>query len=157
MLERKDYESLNCIDNDIDVCKELEDGTGYICDAISETADSNVSIYNNNLWENAPAIRDYIEAAIEEGLVDTSKVDLMKIFQAGEYEYYTQLLYDNLKTIIYNIAVEYINKEYPDIEIDEDDLENVLDDIDNNDDFDRITEAVDEFIEDMQNEEEEGE
>ena len=157
MLERKDYQSLNCIDDDVDVCKELEDGTGYICDAIIETADSNVSIYNNNLWEHAPAIRDYIEEAIENGLVDTSKVDLMKIFQAGEYEYYYQVLYDNLKTIIYNIAVEYINKEYPDIEIDEDDLENALDGIDNNDDFDRITETVDEFIEDMKEEEGEGE
>ena len=31
MVEKKDYESLDCIDNDTDVCNALEDYTGYIC------------------------------------------------------------------------------------------------------------------------------
>jgi hypothetical protein len=68
---------------------------------------------------------------------------------AGEYQYYTQLLYDNLETIVYNYAVDYLNKKYPDIEIDEDELEAKLEGIDNNDTFDKIEEAVEELIEEM--------
>jgi len=151
MLEKKEYSSLHCIDGDTDACEDLLNYSGgtYICDAITETADSNVHIYNNDLWETAPSISDYIEEAIEEGLVDTSKVDLMKIFMAGEYQYYTQLLYDNLETIVYNYAVDCLNKKYPDIEIDEDELKAKLEGIDNNDTFDKIEEAVEELIEEM--------
>ncbi|MGI6781805.1 MAG: hypothetical protein ACOX56_03160 [Acholeplasmataceae bacterium] len=83
MLEKKDYESLNCIDGDTDVCEEIEDYTGYICDALDEAAVSNVSIYNSDLWNNAPNIEEYIADAINEGLVDLNNFDLMRLFQAG--------------------------------------------------------------------------
>lgn len=153
MLEKKNYESLNCIDGDTDVCEEIEDYTGYICDAISEAADSFVSIYNSDLWENAPNIEGCIGDAISEGLVDLKNFDLMRLFQAGEYEYYIQLLYDNLETIVYNVAVNYLNENYPNVEVNEKDLEDVLTDIDNNNTFDDITDAVDCLIEEIEEEE----
>jgi hypothetical protein len=155
MLEKKNYESLNCIDGDTDVCEEIEDYTGYICDVIAEVADSNVSIYNSNLWNNAPNIEGYIGDAISEGLVDLKNFDLMRLFQAGEYGYYTQLLYENLQTIIYNIAVNYINENYSNVKISEEDLEDALTGIDNNNTFDDITDAVDCLVEEIKEEEEE--
>jgi len=160
MLEKKDYTSLHCIKDDTDSCQEVEtnyNGSTYLCDAISETADRNVNIYNNELWKTAPSISDYIEEAIEQGLVDTSKVDLMRIFMAGEYQYYTQLLYDNLETIVYNYAVNYINNKYPELEIDEDDLESALSKIDNNNRFDDVEDIVSELFEELTEKQEETE
>jgi len=155
MLEKKDYESLNCIDGDVNACEEMEDRTGYIGDAIAEVADGNVSIYNSDLWNNAPNIEEYIADAINEGLVDLNNFDLMRLFQAGEYEYYIQLLYDNLETIVYNVAVNYLNENYPNVEVNEKDLEDALTDIDNNNNtFDDITDAVDCLIEEIEEEEE---
>ena len=111
MLEQKEYKSLNCIPDDTNICEEVETNySGDICDAIAEAADSAIHIYYSDLWETAPKIQEYIEEAIAEGLVDTNKFDLIKAFQAGEYQYYTQVLYDNFETIVFNIAVNYINE-----------------------------------------------
>lgn len=158
MLEKKKYVSLDCIDGDTDACEEVignYSNDAYICDIITEVADNSVNIYNHQLWENAPKIREYIEEAIEEGLVDTSNVDLIRIFQAGEYQYYTQLLYENLETMIFNYAVNYINENYPDVNIEAEEVEQRLSNIDNNDTFDRIEEEINALIEELKENEEE--
>ncbi len=149
MLEQKEYKSLNCIPDDTNICEEVETNySGYICDAIAEAADSAIHIYYSDLWETAPKIQEYIEEAIAEGLVDTNKFDLIKAFQAGEYQYYTQVLYDNFETIVFNIAVNYINEKYPDVDIDEDELQDILTNIDKNSQVEDIAIAIDDFLAD---------
>ncbi len=171
MLNKKEYVSLNIIDGDVDVCEEVEgnySGGTYLGDAITEVADSNINIYYNELWETAPDIKEYIEEGLEEGLVDTtSSVDLMKIFQVGEYKYYTALLYENLENIIFNYAVEYFNNNYVElfknltelekqdrIEHAEEKIEEFINDndLDNNNTFDDIEEAIKELVEELEEE-----
>ena len=82
----------------------------YICDAIAEIADNMTDIYNSDLWRNAPNVSDYIEQAIEEGLCDLQNADLMRVFQAGEYEYYTAALYDNLDELCCNYILDQLDK-----------------------------------------------
>lgn len=85
-------------------------GGTYIGDAIAEIADGMVDIYNSDLWRNAPNVSDYIEQAIEEGLCDLHNADLMRVFQAGEYEYYTAALYDNLDELCCNYILDQLDK-----------------------------------------------
>lgn len=158
-------------DNAFSNFNDYSDGT-YICDAISEIADGMVDIYNGALWENAPKVSDYIESAIDEGLVDTSNFDLMRCFQAGEYEYYRVALYDNLDELYCNyilnyldgteICVAYVGTEELDIKIEkvfeeiisklDDKLDNISD-IDSNDRFwdleEKAMEMLDEIFEEL--------
>ena len=87
--------------------------SSYICDAISEIADNQTAIYNSDLWEHAKYNEEYIGEAISEGLVDTSNFDLMKLFQAGEYEYYNTCLYQNLD----NLCTNWILRKCDEVEI----------------------------------------
>lgn len=126
-IEMKAYNTLDCLDNDCDVLESAFEGHSsdeYICDVISSEADSAVSIYNGDLWENAPKISDYIEEALESGLVDTSAgVDLMKIFTAGENEYYSSLLNQNIDELSFNYVAKQVN-EYL-VKLDESEIEKV--------------------------------
>lgn len=149
-------------------------GGTYICDAIAEIADGMVDIYNGDLWENAPKVSDYIEQAMEEGLVDTSSrnFSLTNAFQAGEYEYYTAALYKNLDELACNymlnyldgteICVSYVGTEELDIEIENvfeeiiSRLDDKLDDVSNVDNNDRFwdleemaMQMLDEIFEEM--------
>lgn len=97
----------NAMDDDDDVFESFMDWSSscsYICDAISEIADNMVDIYTYDLWDNAKDVQEYIEQALSEGLcnLDSSNTDLDKIFQAGEYEYYTTALYDNIDSLCTN-------------------------------------------------------
>lgn len=169
MLELKkinNWETLEDIGDEVDIIEQFSeygDGT-YICDAITEIADRAIPIYNYNVWENAPAIKDYIEEAISNGIADTSSkdIDLINIFQSGYYEYYNQLLYTNLKGMVYNYAIDALNNritELEGIEIDKDELidylELELDSIDNNNMFSDIDEVVDNLIKNFTNKEDE--
>lgn len=157
MLEiskREDWNTLEDIGDEVDVIGQFSEysGSTYICDAISEIADGAIPIYNGEIWENVSTIQEYIEQAMNEGLVDTSNADLTKIFQTGYYQYYTQLLYNNLEDMIFNFAVDALNNRITELEgldIDEDELEEYLSgelNIDNNNTFDDIEEAVDSTI-----------
>lgn len=113
-IELKNYTLLECLENDESVIESVFDyqnEDSYLCDIIAEVADSHTEIFNLQLWENAPKIEEYITEALEQGLVDTTNgVDLIKIFQAGEYNYYTQLLYNNLDEIAYNYVANIVNE-----------------------------------------------
>ena len=89
----------------------------YICDAISETADNAVDIYTRELLEWAIDNPEYIDEAAQEGLVDMRNTDniMVKLAQAGQYEYYTQQLYKDIVAIVLNYAFEYLKTdEIPD-------------------------------------------
>ena len=110
-LEKDDLEDLYrypSFDGDLDdddafeSFKEWNSESSYICDAIMEIADGQVAIYDCDLWRHAQAIEDYIEEAINEGLVDLHNFSLTNLFQNGEYQYYTSCLYKNLDELCTN-------------------------------------------------------
>ena len=95
-----------------DICRAVAEdysGATYISDAIMEKADSFCPIYTHDIWENVHNIREYIEEAIEEGLVDTKEANLEQIFLAGYYKYYESCCYENLSTIKFNYLADYLN------------------------------------------------
>lgn len=93
-----------------DVCNNLKDCTGYVCDGLSELADSSTPIYYSDVWKNAQDVQEYVEEAVNEGLVDTNNFDIDKTLQVGYYFYYEKLLNANLENIAHNVLVDYVNE-----------------------------------------------
>lgn len=87
-----------------------------IGDAIIEIADSNVYLYDRDLWEIAPRLRFYIEDAVYD--YGHGEIDLIKIFQMGQFEYNSQVMYNNIDQIIFNIALDYLEMLLDNINID---------------------------------------
>ena len=167
----------NAMDDDDNAFEQFNDASdsNYICDYIIEIADGMCDC--SKVWDNAKYMQEYIEEAVAQGLVDTSKFDLDRAFIAGAYEYYTQALYDNLDELACNymlnyldgkvICVAYVGTEEFDIE-NEDLLSDIirrlddkLDDVsnvDNNDRFwdleEQAMQMLDEIFEEMLDEEE---
>lgn len=142
-----------------EICTDIEENLldcNYICDLISEHADSCVDIYNHDLWKTASDFQEWTEEAIDSGLCETSAMggtDLIKIFQAGQYQYYTQMVYDNEKEIYFNVYVElYNNLEDEDKEIlskhfeVEEKFEEFSEDLDHNDIGSVIQDNFDELL-----------
>ena len=149
MLEKKTYNLLNNLPDDEKVINEIFEygDLTYISDAMEEVARENVCIYDNDLWEIAPNIQEYIEETILNRPANTQSIhsDLVKIFMAGHYNYNITLLYENLEEIIYNYAINYIEEKQ--IKIDLEELELELASIDHNNTFDDIVDVVNEMIE----------
>jgi len=108
------YDVLEVLGDEQDVLAQFNDydGSTYICDAIQEIADKAIPYQNYKLWENAPKIQDSIEEAIDSGLCETARgerPDLIKIFTAGHYQYYSQLLYDNEGVMYYDYIATIVN------------------------------------------------
>lgn len=163
MIELKGYELNNILDGEedtLEVFYEYNGGT-YICDATAEIADNAIPIYNYHVWENASDIQEYIEEALSSGLVDTTgDIDLIKIFQAGYYQYYNERLSENLDILCYNYVAKLVN-DYLDNEdtdsIDEDAIESRIesetDSYDHNNTFDALEEIAKTIIEGVKEEE----
>lgn len=161
MLERREYGILveDIFNNIEDACEEVvmhSSDTDYIGDIISEVADSYVPVYNQELCEKCWELNDYVSEAQAQGLLEGAK-DLLDMLRMGAYEYFTQMLYENEEEIKFNIAYDHISANYPDLidEIDEDDLEELINEYDNNSTIDDIKDGVNEFIEQLQEEEDE--
>lgn len=92
-------------------------GGEYISDAIGEIADNAVDIYTSDLLDWAARNYDYCDDAVKNGLVDLNNCDnvMVKLAQAGQYEYYSQMLYENRKAIILLYAFDRLDSdEMPD-------------------------------------------
>lgn len=128
MLSRREYEYSNVMGDEKDVCIAMEDYLDvHFCDAVSEVADNAVPIYTYDIWCKAVDVKEYIEDAISEGLVELRKgVDLESIFQAGYYRYYETVIYDNLENIAYNVMCNFVENEGFDVW---DGLEDVMDEL----------------------------
>lgn len=156
------------MDNVIEKMKELKSGLGdevldlfdtgvdyngcyYICDMITEVADSFVDIYNDDLLEWAKDNYSYIEEALDElGTPQDSngKADFIKMIQQGEYLYYERLFYNNLDEFIKYYILKYLIDN--EISIDDDKLDNLLDyitsEIDHNQEFNEVDDCIEEFL-----------
>ena len=125
---------------------------GYICDVISEIADSNVDIYNYDLLKSAWDLYSsgaYDDAMSEQG----SSNNIIKDFQMAQYYYYSGLLYEYLEDII----IEYIEIKADELTNNVDVLDYVLENIkeyDNNDRLEDIIEDIKDLINDFESEDE---
>ncbi len=158
MLELKEYNLLGSLQDEEDVLSEFDDydSSTYVFDAITYIADGAIPIYYEELWKHAEDIQEYIEQAVEEGLVDTRKFDLIKCFQYGYYEYYTVSLYQNLDILVFNKIAnkvnEYLNTlneevvEKIDLSSLEEEIEGISDNYDNNNKFSDIEYEIDRII-----------
>lgn len=119
--------------------------SGYICDIIQQIADNEIDIYTSDLLEFAKNHYEYIEQAVNEGLVDTSDFDFLGAIRSGEYLYISEdlnsniddiILYKIYKYILNDLKIENISEEKADeillIDIDTNNrLEDVLEEVNN--------------------------
>lgn len=160
-IEKRDFTLIGILDDEQDCLEELfgNHDSGYVCDVISEVADSYIPTHNNDVWKNASDIQEHIEEAIASGLagVEGGNIDLIRIFQAGYYQYYTQSLYNNLDELAFNAVAEKVNEylntlteeEVAKIDIFEVEsaIEEDVDNFDNNNQLDAIDDIAKEIIE----------
>lgn len=132
------------IDADESVIADCADNRSeYICDAISETADAAIDIYTADLLAWAARNSDYVDEAAANGLVDMQNTDnfMVKLAQAGQYEYYSQMLYENRAAIVLLYAFEKMDTD----EMPDDLAEKLTDEADNIDRFSEIDDIITEY------------
>lgn len=84
-----------------------DDNCNCIQDSVSEYADSSVDVYNYNLRVWAAENYDYVEQAVDEGLVDTNNFDYHKAIQCGQYIYYQEKIYEDIEALKEHIQDKY--------------------------------------------------
>ena len=77
----------------------------YICNIISEIADSNVDIYNSDLLE---WLKDNYSIAEEANAEFGAPNDIIKQCQQGQYYQYSNEMYENLSDYIKSYTYDYI-------------------------------------------------
>lgn len=146
-----------CLDDDVlDMFDTAVDYNGctYICDMISEDADSYVDIYNNDLLDWAKDNYSYIEDALDEFGTPTNErgnADFIKMIQQGQYYYYEHLFYDNFDEFVKYYTLKYLIDK--DICLDDeklgDLLYNVSFEIDNNNYLEDIDNYINNYLEEL--------
>ena len=147
-IKKRITELKNTMNNaSIDLVIDYSGCSMYICDSITEAADGNVSIYYNDIMkfisENPKAVDD----AINEFGWDGCGASLEKAGQMAEFLQIENTLYSDLENIIELAALAYIQDTgYEEITeetytIIMEELEN----IDNNNRWDDIIDAIDEI------------
>ena len=89
---------------------------GYICDIVSEIADFHVDIYYSDLWEWAADNYEWVETAINDGLVDTRSFDIHKAMQCGQFmqiedDIYSHLADSILCGVLENLSVKELTED----------------------------------------------
>ena len=149
-LEEKKYDLSDiskdfCNDNNID-------DSSYICDRISEYADSQVDIYYSDRakWfaENWQKVDD---AIAELGKSD----NIMQDIAGAQYLDNSNELYHDLDEIKQVLALQYLVDELGLQELDEELLDDILDEVDNLDHNDRLDDILDIINEKLNNQDEE--
>lgn len=85
------------------------DSSQYICDAISEFADSNTSIYYSSILEFIKHNPDAVNDAINEFGWDGCGRDIYKAGQLAEFSSIQHEIYGDLEDIIKYIALDFID------------------------------------------------
>ena len=127
----------------------------YICDAVSEIADSNTSIYYSDIMSFISNDPESVNEAIQEFGWEGCGSDLYKAGQMAEYLTIEREIYNNLDDVIMYYALDYYQDHYSKDITDErlEDLKGELSSIDNNDKLYRIIDAVDGLFSDQEEEE----
>ena len=157
MLKVSEIERNN-LDSFIDCLNDYD--SGYICDIISEIADSNTSIYYSDIIEFISNNVEEVNDAIEEYGWDGCGSDLYKAGQAAEYRKNENDMYNELEEGLFNVALSHIQytmevEKISDEQLDE--IETLCSDTDNNDRLDDFLEKVEEIVNGEEEEEEEEE
>lgn len=139
--------NLETLQNEINVDDEVrylfadyENSSSYICDAISERADSRIDIYTRDLLDWAGNHISEIDDAVNElGKPDS----FLGYIQQAQFLFFERELYDDLENGIlwacYEAAKEYA-KEITEEQNQE--IEELADSLDNNSRFDEITDGI---------------
>lgn len=124
-------------------------GSTYICDAITEIADGNTSIYYSDIMEYIGNNTDAVNNAINEFGWDGCGEDIYKAGQMAEFLDIEQEIYNDLETAVQVYALDYIASNYKETVITCDmwqELQIELEDIDNNSRIEDINELVNNFV-----------
>ena len=137
----------------IDLVTDYSGSGSYICDAISEAADNNVSIYYNDIENFMKDHIDLVNDAIDEFGWDGCGSDLHKAGQTAEFLYNERQLYEDFDNIILLAVLYDLLENHNIISIDGRIFDNLYEDcieIDHNDRFEDITDQITKwFLEDL--------
>ena len=134
------------------------DGSEYVGDAITYIADNNVDIYYSDLAEYLKHNSGYVEQAIQEFGWEGCGSDIWQAIRMGQYLEIEEDLYENLDNILKYYTLKYIQeKHYEEMVTDNFDELFEKEDFDNNNTLSDLEEWADEFIEDMNEEDEDEE
>lgn len=125
------------------------DGNVYICDAITEIAYNNTSIYYSDIYKFIGEHPEAVEDAINEFGWDGCGGELYKAGQMGEFLQIERDIYNDLDNAILLWAYDYILNVLEINELSEKDadaLAGCLESIDNNNRFDDIVEIINDVL-----------
>lgn len=145
MLEIKNL--YNKLESSIDCLCDYDNG--YICDVISEIADSQVDIYYSDLTEWANGHFEEIAETISEFGWDGCGKDLYKAVQLAQFRENGNEMYSELSEGLENFALSYLEHGLKIQEISEENWEEIQDflsDIDNNNKLEEIIDFLDEMF-----------
>lgn len=148
----------NNLDSFIDCLNDYDNG--YICDIISEIADSNTSVYYSDIIEFISNNVEEVNDAIEELGWAGCGSDLYKAGQAAEYRKNENDMYNELEEGLFNVALSHIQYTMKVEEISDEqlsDIEGLCADTDHNDRLGDFLEKVEEILNGEEEEEEEEE
>lgn len=155
MLKVSEIERNN-LDSFIDCLNDYD--SGYICDIISEIADSNTSIYHSDIIEFIFNNVEEVNDVIEELGWDGCGGDLYRAGQAAEFGKNENEMYDELEEGLFNVALSHIQYTMEVEEISDEqlsDIEGLCADTDNNDRLEDFLEKVEEIVNGEEEEKEE--
>lgn len=137
----------NNLDSFIDCLNDYD--SGYICDIISEIADSHTSIYHSDISEFISNNVEEVNETIEEFGWNGCGGDLYKAGQMAEYRKNEDDMYNELEEGLFNVALSHIQytmevEEISDEQLDE--IDNLCYDTDNNDRLEDFLEKVEEIV-----------
>lgn len=123
--------------------------SGYICDIITQIADSNVDIYTTHLLNWLVENYSIVEEANQELGVPEDGSIITQV-QQGQYYAYEQDIYENLEDILKWFAYKYIQDVLEINEITEEQNEELLESFDfsdNNEELENLISTIQEIFE----------
>ena len=128
---------------------DYRDSSSYICDAITEIADNNTSIYHSDIMAFLSRNPEAVEDAIREFGWDGCGGTLEKAAQMGEFLTIERDLYDHMADAVMLAAVHFVRYDLKIEEIPEelaDLIRQWADEADNNDRMDEIPDKIREYL-----------
>ena len=128
---------------------DYRDSSSYICDAITEIADNNTSIYHSDIMAFLSRNPEAVEDAIDEFGWDGCGGTLERASQMGEFLTIERDLYDHMADAVMLAAVHFIRYDLKIEEIPEelaDLIRQWADEANNNDRMDEIPDKIREYL-----------